>query len=585
MQRLTSLRLLIPVAALAMMALAIGLASLATHEAGHATTRATLHTLMRERLNHLQITAEQLLRLDMAANLQQLVASIAAEPDLQHLVITDASGVILASDRYAQVGNRWRSEGLELSMSYIAAVQATKTIRLREDPDERFIEGYSTVCSQAGNQLLRPAACGFISYRIDLQYHYRLTDQSLRQQTGYFIIGTALVMLLLLIGLHLLVSRRTGRMVDALQRFVGGQRDARIPVCLRDELTQVGNTINQVLDGLQRNEQALVEQRERLRSIFDTVVDAIITIDRQGIIRSINPATEKLFGYGSDELLGNNVSMLMPEGMRQHHDGYIQRYLDTGEKRIMGSEREVKAITKDGREFAAELSVSEMTIGGEPMFTGLVRDISERVRMREELERTNAELLATNQALWQSAKTDALTGLANRRHFDDTLELELRRAARQNQPLALLLLDLDYFKQFNDEYGHYEGDKCLKAVAKVLHDNCQRSGELAARYGGEEFTVILPYTTADQARDVAERIRLAVTDLHLPHLRSKISDWVTTSIGVAPCPAGADCPVEPTELFNAADQALYLAKAEGRNRVAMAAPLKTKPRQPAKESD
>jgi diguanylate cyclase (GGDEF)-like protein len=271
--------------------------------------------------------------------------------------------------------------------------------------------------------------------------------------------------------------------------------------------------------------------------------------------------------------------------MAEHHDGHIRRYLDTGERRVIGIGREARAVTKDGRAFAAELSVSEMTIDGQTMFTGLVRDISERVRMREELERTNAELLATNQALWQSAKTDALTGLANRRHFDDALELELRRAARQGQPLALLLLDLDYFKQFNDEYGHYEGDKCLKAVAKALQDNSQRSGDLAARYGGEEFAVILPYTSADQARDVAERIRLAVTDLHLPHLRSRISDWVTTSIGVAACPAGADCPVEPAELFNAADQALYLAKAEGRNRVAMAAPLKAKPREPAKESD
>jgi diguanylate cyclase (GGDEF)-like protein/PAS domain S-box-containing protein len=581
MRRITSLRLLLPVAALALLGLAIGLASLASREAGHHTTRETLHNQMRERINHLQTTAEQLLRLGMRSNLQQLVASIAAEPDLLYLVITDESGTIIASNRYAQVGERWRAAGLALSVPHIAAVQATKSIRLYNDPGERFIEGYASVCGETNPLVLRPSACGFLAYRVDLQYHYQVTDRSLQKQTSYFVTGTALVMLLLLVGLHLLVTRRTSRMVSALQAFVDGQRTTRVPVCLRDEISQVGHTVNQLLDELQRNEQDIIEQRERLRSIFDTVTDAIITIDRHGVIQSINPATERLFGYTADELLGQNVKMLMPDSVARHHDDYITRCIETGERRILGTGRELQAVTKDGREFAAELSVSEMQIGGNPMFTGMVRDISERVRMREALEQTNAELLASNQALWQSAKTDALTGLANRRSFDETLDLELRRAARQAQPLALLLLDLDYFKQFNDEYGHYEGDKCLRAVAKAIQDTCQRSGDLPTRYGGEEFAVVLPYTTAGQARDLAERIRLAVTDLQLPHRRSMVSDWVTTSIGVAACHSPTDRPVTPSELFNAADQALYQAKAEGRNRVAVAAARNTKNRRVA----
>ena len=137
----------------------------------------------------------------------------------------------------------------------------------------------------------------------------------------------------------------------------------------------------------------LLEDREaRLSAILDTAVDGIITIDESGIIESVNTATERIFGYSGDELVGNNITMLMPSPYREKHDGYIARYLGTGEPRIIGIGREAEGQHKDGRRFPIDLSVSEVRVGGSRLFTGLVRDISARRRAEDEARRRSADL-------------------------------------------------------------------------------------------------------------------------------------------------------------------------------------------------
>jgi diguanylate cyclase (GGDEF)-like protein len=160
---------------------------------------------------------------------------------------------------------------------------------------------------------------------------------------------------------------------------------------------------------------------------------------------------------------------------------------------------------------------------------------------------------------------DGLTGIANRRQFDEHLEREWRRLTRRSAPLSLLMIDIDHFKGLNDHYGHGYGDDCLRRVAGALADVARRSGDLPARYGGEEFAVVLPDTGTDGALTVAEKIRAAVEALRLPHVASRVAGHVTVSVGVAggiPRHRGT-----PRELVNAADRALYRAKSSGRNRI------------------
>jgi diguanylate cyclase (GGDEF)-like protein/PAS domain S-box-containing protein len=168
-------------------------------------------------------------------------------------------------------------------------------------------------------------------------------------------------------------------------------------------------------------------------------------------------------------------------------------------------------------------------------------------------------------ALEQLATRDGLTGLANRRCFDDTLQAEWQRALRQQQPLSLLMVDVDNFKQYNDAYGHLGGDECLQRIACAVSSE-MRANDLVARYGGEEFAVILPNQSLKGAAIVAERIRCRVEQLHLPNLGSK-QHVVTVSIGAATALAAPEN--DPSQLVATADSALYRAKHMGRNRISL----------------
>jgi diguanylate cyclase (GGDEF)-like protein len=189
-----------------------------------------------------------------------------------------------------------------------------------------------------------------------------------------------------------------------------------------------------------------------------------------------------------------------------------------------------------------------------------------RDRLAELVAEQTAELVAANQRLEDLSRSDPLTGLANRRHFDEMKEVEFRRAQRTGQPLSVLMCDVDHFKHYNDVYGHAAGDQCLLALARVLRDNFARAGELVARLGGEEFVVLLPGVDLPRARQAAERLLRRLQEQALPHEGVPTADCVTLSVGVATFdPETMD---RFDQLLSRADQALYRAKDNGRHQVA-----------------
>jgi diguanylate cyclase (GGDEF)-like protein len=178
-------------------------------------------------------------------------------------------------------------------------------------------------------------------------------------------------------------------------------------------------------------------------------------------------------------------------------------------------------------------------------------DVTERRKLEEQLR--------------QLSRCDGLTGIPNRRVFDETLEREFQRSFRSRLPLSLLLLDIDHFKGYNDSCGHQAGDDCLKRLAVVFEGACKRPTDLAARYGGEEFVLVLPDTDAEGAMEVAEKLRKEVERQNIPHPHSSVAQHVTVSIGVATTVLGST--EAPETLLAEADHALYTAKRMGRNRV------------------
>jgi diguanylate cyclase (GGDEF)-like protein len=178
---------------------------------------------------------------------------------------------------------------------------------------------------------------------------------------------------------------------------------------------------------------------------------------------------------------------------------------------------------------------------------------------------TEAALQAANLELQKLAIIDSLTQVANRRWFDEYLAQEWRRMTREKQPLSLILCDIDFFKHYNDTYGHQAGDECLIRVAKAIAAAVKRPGDLVARYGGEEFAVILPNTPPQGGARVAEEIQAIVKQMQLPHPDSQVSQYITLSLGIAGTIPTLD--INANILVTAADRALYRAKKEGRDRL------------------
>jgi len=187
---------------------------------------------------------------------------------------------------------------------------------------------------------------------------------------------------------------------------------------------------------------------------------------------------------------------------------------------------------------------------------------------QKQMQDMTEQLAQANVILKRLSTLDGLTGVANRRQFDDTLASEWVRGARTTSSLALIMVDIDHFKAHNDRYGHQAGDECLKKVAEVLRATVGRAGDTVARYGGEEFAVILPGTNANGAMAVGERMRLAVEAIKLPHVNNVVGHDVTISLGVTAAVPSASS--SPEELISQADQALYQAKSVGRNHVIVA---------------
>ncbi len=191
-----------------------------------------------------------------------------------------------------------------------------------------------------------------------------------------------------------------------------------------------------------------------------------------------------------------------------------------------------------------------------------------RRKAREiELLEVTRQLQAANETLQSLSFLDGLTGIANRRHFDEGLLQESRRAMREKTPISLIMLDIDYFKAFNDTYGHLKGDDCLKTVASLLKMTLKRPGDFVARYGGEEFAVVLPNTDDIGASVLAEELRASIERAGIANMNSLFADYLTVSLGVVTrYPEQAET---PDDLILAADRALYRSKHEGRNRVSV----------------
>lgn len=289
---------------------------------------------------------------------------------------------------------------------------------------------------------------------------------------------------------------------------------------------------------------SLRDSEVRMRALLNNVDEGIISITANGIIQLFNPGAERIFGYLSEEVIGKNVSILMPEPYHSAHDGFLARYLETGEMHVIGNGREVGAQRKNGEIFPMDLRVSEFSLDGRRQFIGITRDITER-------KLAEAKII-------HLANHDGLTNLPNRTLVQDRIQQTITWARRANAQFAVMFIDLDKFKVINDTLGHDTGDGLLRTVALRLTSSL-REQDTVGRQGGDEFIVLLNNLSApEDAALVAQKILHNLAD---PFLINGHDLHTSASIGIVIYPQDGDT-VET--LLKNSDTAMYHAKDAGR---------------------
>ena len=332
-----------------------------------------------------------------------------------------------------------------------------------------------------------------------------------------------------------------------------------------DTLQRINARLTHKIEEHKQTEEVLLESEATYRSILNASPDDITIANLEGRILMVSPAASVMFGFNSpEEGKGMLITDFITPEDHERARSHIVRMLQEGGS---SGPNEYRGVRKNGTVFDIEVN-SGLIRGakGQPTkMVIIVRDISERKQSEQRIQQLVHQLEIERNTAQRHAVTDSLTGLANRRYFDDAIGAEFYRLKRSGASLSLIILDVDHFKKFNDFYGHLAGDSCLKAIGAALKTAVGRAPDLVARYGGEEFVAILPETDKNGAMNLAERIQKAIAGLAIPHAESETSDYVTMSMGIVTI-SSETALIAPEQIVARADTALYRAKKEGRNR-------------------
>lgn len=339
------------------------------------------------------------------------------------------------------------------------------------------------------------------------------------------------------------VSAPIETMTRAMVRISAGDFDSHVESASRDEIGDMARSFNKMTADLRRTYSDMVREKEKLSTVIQGAQEAVVVTDAAGAVVLVNGAAEELLGKGDARIREEGILNLVEQPER------FQAMLDAPD-----NPREPVLIEYNGRWLLTSVTTIRDEAGLPIGSAALLRDVTLERRLLDELERLST--------------TDALTNVYNRRHLDATLATELTRSVQAGLPLAVIMFDADHFKQFNDTYGHDQGDRVLKMLGQVMK-TAVRKYDVPCRYGGEEFIVVLPSTDAAGAWVVAERLRKDTEAMRVDGLQ------VTISLGVASYPDLAAA--TPEALVAAADAALYRSKAGGRNRSTVATTEMLKP--------
>lgn len=357
----------------------------------------------------------------------------------------------------------------------------------------------------------------------------------------------------------------TGQVLELGDEIMFGKKQRKWDVTLAPIFDEHAMVARIIITARETTEKKLAadlvrESQERYRLIADNVADLVVRLGHDFVCGFVSPASRDLLGYEPEELIALPLAEIVHPDDCEDFRGDLQALQTSGQI----DEVRFRARHADGVYIWVEATGRKLAGSDSIILT--IRDISRRKQIEDELAAANCQLKAL-------ASQDGLTGLANRRAFDEVFDAEWRRATQDTSPLGLIMLDVDRFKAFNDIYGHQAGDQCLCAVARAIQSPLRRL-DFAARYGGEEFVIVLPGMDELGTVEIAEQIRAKVAAAGLEH-RGNVGGIVTISAGIWASIISAP-PGDPQDALKFADANLYAAKAAGRNRVVCGRPAVAK---------
>jgi diguanylate cyclase (GGDEF)-like protein/PAS domain S-box-containing protein len=310
-----------------------------------------------------------------------------------------------------------------------------------------------------------------------------------------------------------------------------------------------------------RIQKSLSESEERYRKLIELSPDSICVYQENKLVYANDKALKQLGFRDSSMLIGTDSLAYLASEYHARIKELIRKLYEQGD---VFSNEEIAIINSNGERRYYEISASLIMYKGKPAIMTTFRDISIRKEAKQ-------KLLEANELLKKLSDSDGLTGIANRRYFDEQLEQIWKNSMISQRPVSLIFCDIDFFKEFNDTYGHLEGDICLKKVASVLSMALDNTDNFAARYGGEEFTILLTNADVEQALEVAAKVRHRIHSIAIKHESSKINEIITLSIGVATLTPTNE--ITHLNLLGNADKAMYKAKIKGKDRVELYKPV------------
>ena len=498
--------------------------------------------------------------------LEDSITQLGTNPLVESVAVIRPDGIIVFGSNFS-----WREERAAMVVplfipSAFQQAQKTRQTIVEYNEEAQTYIGLMSFSYPEKTASLRSLKKGviFLSYNISAIVGNARISAIYQRLPDMVLMLVLAIILMRILHRYVVVPIETIKVASA--NIGEGRFNAEIKPTGPAEIKDLTRSFNRMNKQLSETISELDDRTQQIQGILDNTFDGIITINTSGIILSFNATAESMFQLDAKAVIGKKVNMLMPSFYADQHDQFVDNYVKGKDARIIGIGREVQGQRNDGSVFPLDLAVTMVESTGEKIFIGIVRDITERKDKEKEVESIQKSLFAANERLEKLVRTDGLTGVYNRRFFDESIATEFNRAMRSGHPVALLLFDVDFFKKYNDRYGHIDGDQCLINIAQAAKLLFQRSGEIVTRYGGEEFAVIVPNASIDEAEKSAWILQKKIEDLQIEHLDSPHSHFVTVSIGVASVVPTLHKTTKDLVLY--ADSALYRAKENGRNQVA-----------------